>query len=252
MRAASKNWRKHEKKGNFLELVKRQKLLDARDSARDGLHSRGYYGRFNEYSTFKNISTDSTNIILVDKRKGDDLGGAGKGPYNRLTTAMLTHLASTLPSLALKHGKSAFSPFGESVTGLNTSVNTVQSGTPLILLDTRSRRTITDNDLKVMPNYAAFQQRREGRPEVEEGKKSVKTRSKTNKIAPAVGESESESTLEDSAGVEARSEIIEWAKRTMEDEQKERRAQGKMGNAEDVSDLAWFYDAFVKLRCILF
>lgn len=282
VRAASKCWRQYEKKGNFVEKVnedmisKYEKYENAYNQAANGADSdesgrtvgeeRQPLMTFDEFhqDSCKDISTESTNLILVDMFKGGDLRGAGKGPYNRLTSQILAHLASTLPSLALKVGKSAFNPISNtSVTGLNTSVNTVQSGTPLILLDTRSRPTTTDQDREMMPNYSAFIKQQENpnlesAAEIRKGGRGGRSKTQNNQVAPteaamesgsvvAGGKHEGVSTDEYGGkvqGIKVRTELIEWAKRVMVREQEQRRKDGKMGYADDVSDLAWFYDIF--------
>ena len=65
-----------------------------------------------------------------------------KGPFNKLKSAMIRHLAATLPSISIRTGHSSrynLNGSAESATSLAPAIDLMLSGSPLLCLDLRER-----------------------------------------------------------------------------------------------------------------
>merc|ERR1719409_889772 len=83
----------------------------------------------------------------IEEKKGRSDKCEVKHAYNRLMTELVRHLASTLPSIALKTGNASkvnLKHATSATSGLGVALESVKSGTPLVFLDVRPRPSLAD------------------------------------------------------------------------------------------------------------
>ena len=131
VRKQSKAWRQRDKM--LLDLVAKQ----YKDKETGGITYRAH-----------DLDPNAMFYLIVDgidAKKGRDPKCGVKRSFNFLMNEMVRHLASSLPSLAIKTGnadKMTMSTASSALSSLAVAMDAAQSGTPLLLLDVRERELL--------------------------------------------------------------------------------------------------------------
>jgi hypothetical protein len=141
-------YRNSDLNASWREMRKLSRSWRQRDRMLTEMVARQYTGPDGEI-TFRDQDLDpnATVLLVVDGINTKKMKCADKTSYNKLVTELVRHLAGTLPSLSMKTGNSDKGTLSEAFSSsLAMAMDSACSGTPLLLLDARTRPFLVASD----------------------------------------------------------------------------------------------------------
>ena len=141
-------YRNSDLSASWRELRKLSRSWRQRDRMLTEMVARQYTGPDGEISfRDQDLDPNATVLLVVDGINTKKMKCADKTSYNKLVTELVRHLAGTLPSLSMKIGNSDKGTLSEAFSSsLAMAMDSACSGTPLLLLDARTRPLLVASD----------------------------------------------------------------------------------------------------------